>query len=569
MTTLACLKHEIKKTVQELFSVDATQCLLVTLHLNLGDDAQFGDLSCNAAMMLARVLGKNPRQLAETFKAHLLSGTNDIIKSCVKDVQIAGPGFVNITLFDHTWSLVARELFSEKDEYFRSVSPADKRRYLIEFVSANPTGPLHLGAGRNGIIGDILARVLKFIGHDVLKEYYINDAGNQMKLLGDTLKARCCQQLGIDERIPEEGYAGQYMIDLARECVSEFGDALICKDSAFFSHYAKEHMLQLIKKDLQDYDITFDNWFSEKTLHEDGSINRALELLQEKGLAYESEGALWFKSTEFGDDKDRVVRKTTGELTYIAADIAYHKSKYDRGYDHLIDILGQDHHGYVKRLKGTMQAMGYAGDQLDVILYQLVSIKENDVAVKMSKRAGSFTTLREVIDTVGADVARFFYVNRKAEAHLEFDLAVAMKKTDENPVFYIQYAYVRTYSIFAKALQDPALQDIAQQLIDGSLDAAAFEKLSGGLLSGEIAVIKKIASLSDVLQSIAATNQTHLIAYYAWELAHTFHNYYANNRILDPADAQRSSLRLGLVKLVRQTLALTLDLLGVSKPEKM
>lgn len=569
MTTLACLKHEIKKTVQELFSVDATQCSLVTLHLNLGDDAQFGDLSCNTAMMLARVLGKNPRQLAETFKAHLLSGTNDTIKSCVKDVQIAGPGFVNITLSDHTWSLVARELFSEKDEYFRSVSVADKRRYLIEFVSANPTGPLHLGAGRNGIIGDILARVLKFIGHDVLKEYYINDAGNQMKILGDTLKARCCQQLGIDESIPEEGYAGQYMIDLAQECVSEFGDELISRDSSFFSHYAKEHMLQLIKKDLQDYDITFDNWFSEKTLHEDGSINRALELLQEKGLAYESEGALWFKSTKFGDDKDRVVRKTTGELTYIAADIAYHKSKYDRGYDHLIDILGQDHHGYVKRLKGTMQAMGYAGDQLDVILYQLVSIKENDIAVKMSKRAGTFTTLREVIDTVGADVARFFYVNRKAEAHLEFDLAVAMKKTDENPVFYIQYAYVRTYSIFAKALQDPALQDIAQRLMDDSLDAAAFEKLNEGLLSGEIAVIKKIASLSDVLQSIATTNQTHLIAYYAWELAHTFHNYYANNRILDPTDAQRSSLRLGVVKLVRQTLALTLDLLGVSKPEKM
>jgi len=579
MNSISGLKQTIIQTTQDLYKLSDDQLAGIDIKINVDKDRSFGDVSCNAAMMLAKVVGKNPRQIAQ----ELLEVLQKKNPEAIEKIEIAGPGFLNLTLTNSLWQKFVIELFTQKQTCFKPDFNHDKNlkklKYLIEFVSANPTGPLHLGHGRGGIIGDILARVLVFMGHTVHKEFYINDAGNQIKLLGQSLQVRCKQELGIPETLPEEGYAGEYMIELAKACVAEFDSQdILEKDEAFFTNYAKEHLLQIQKHDLKNYGIEFDQWFSEKTLHNDGRVTQALELLKAKDLAYEQDGALWFRSTLFGDDKDRVVRKSTGELTYIAADIAYHKDKFDRGYDILIDIWGHDHHGYVKRLKATMEALGFASDRLEVILYQLVTIKQNDVVVKMSKRSGVFTKLSDVIDEVGTDVARFFYLNRKAEAHLEFDLETALKKNDENPVYYIQYAYVRTHSVLLKA----ALTDIpdststginlahyVEQLRNGTLDTKTLHEVLANLSIEEIELLKKIASLHDILAAIAASYQTHILAHYAWELAHKFHNYYANNRIIDVSDIQKTQLRLLMIVLVRETFETCLNLLGISTPEKM
>ncbi|MFA6527805.1 MAG: arginine--tRNA ligase [Candidatus Babeliales bacterium] len=582
MNSIVTFKKSFLSFIQQLFGLSAEQIASIDVTLNADKDAAtFGDLSCNAAMVLARVLGKNPRQLAtEIIQA---VGADTELCTVIEKIEIAGPGFLNITLTKQTWQQLARELLTTKRDVFTGVD--NPKRYLLEFVSANPTGPLHLGHGRNGIIGDVMGRVLKFLGHQVATEFYINDAGSQMGLLGLSLQVRCKQQLGIEAGLPEEGYRGEYMVELAQQCVAEHGKTVLEKELSFFTDYAMQHLLTLQQKDLANYGIHFDQWFSEKTLHQSGQVEATIKILQERDLVYEEGGALWFKSTQFGDDKDRVIRKATGELTYIAADIAYHKNKFDRGYDVLIDILGQDHHGYVKRLKATMQALGYNADALDVILYQLVTIKENDVAVRMSKRAGTFTKLSDVVDEVGTDVARFFYLHRKADTHLEFDLATALKKTDENPVFYIHYAYVRALSVLAKAQQEVALKQVVDSLplvVSLSNHASAQilrqaqdertvegEEILALLSPNDIALLKKILSLRDILSSIERTYQTNILANYAWELAHSFHSYYAGNRVIDPENVEVSKMRLLMVVMAKDALEVCLDLLGLTKPERM
>lgn len=567
MNALLDIKQGIITCLKNTFHLDDAVLASVDIKLNLDKDRAFGDLSCNAAMMLAKPLGKNPRVLAHEIEKALQDGSVPELKGKFVSVSIAGPGFINITLKHTVWHSCALGLFALGDDFFKLGDADQKRKYLIEFVSANPTGPLHLGHGRGGIIGDVLARVLKFLGHSVDKEFYINDAGNQIVMLGRSFKARCNQLLGQQDEIPEGGYQGQYIVELAELCVAEFGKDLLTKDDRFFETYAKDYLLTRIKNDLKDYGIEYDAWYSEKTLHENGSVAQALELLKQKDLAYEQDGALWFKSTEFGDDKDRVVRKQNGEMTYIAGDIAYHKDKFDRGYDRLIDILGQDHHGYVKRLKATMQALGYDAEKLDVILYQLVTIKNGDQAVRMSKRAGTFVTLNDIVQEVGVDVARFFYLNRKADAHLEFDLAVALKKTDENPVFYIQYAYVRIGSILAKAAEHAEFAPILEIL--ASDDHSRFEEIIARMSHAEIDLLAKLLSFHDILRIIAQGHQMHMLAYYSWELANRFHAYYAQNRVIDVDDIKTTELRLVMVYLVRQSLDLCLRLLGISRPEKM
>ncbi len=565
MNILSRLRNEIIVSIKNLFDLDNEVVNRIDLQLNVGKDKSFGDLSCNAAMMLAKVLKQNPRQVATAIKEHVEK--SEELAESIASIEIAGPGFLNVTLNSSVWSSIVSEMFTDKAAYFALDENEKKLSYSIEFVSANPTGPLHLGAGRNGIIGDVLQRVLMFLGHSVHREYLINDAGNQIKLLGESFRARCMQALGIDSDLPEGGYEGDYLVELAQNCSVEFGDELKEKDDVFFAEYAKKHMLQLIKKDLEDYGVEFDSWVSEKRLHDDGSVQAALDLLKSKKLAYEKDGALWFKATEFGDDKDRVVKKSTGIATYIAGDIAYHKDKFERGYDKIIDILGQDHHGYVKRLKATMEALGYDSGKLDVILYQVVRFQEGGVPIKMSKRAGIFTKLRDVIDMVGKDIARFFYLNRKVDAHLDFDLSLALKKTSENPVFYIQYAFVRGNSIFEKASETQELRDFIGSI--EQLNAQQAQVLFADLGDDEINVIKKIASLYDVLRSVAASYQTHQLAYYSWELAHAFHTYYASNRIVDADNKQITQKRLLLTKVVHDMLGVCLNLLGVSCPEKM
>ena len=536
---LSCIAGLFSLSSDELKSIDITS-----------KDSMFGDFSCNAAMILSKKLNKPPREIASQIKESLL---NDL--KTIDRIEIAGPGFINIFLLKSTWTQIGTELLDKKEEYYKIKN--GKKKYLLEFVSANPTGPLHLGHGRGGIIGDTLARILNLIGHEAKKEFYINDTGNQIKNLGISLKIRCQQELGSDPdlsviEINEDGYKGEYLIDVAKECIKEHGKSVLEKDDTFFEDYAKRSMLKLIKEDLNSYGVHFDNWFSESSLHKDGSIDVVIELLKKKDLIYEEDGALWFKSTQFGDDKDRVIKKQDGTLTYIAPDIAYHKNKFDRGFDILIDVLGQDHHGYVKRLKATMEGLGYPPSALQVILYQLVSIKAGDASVKMSKRSGTFTTLYEIIETVGVDVARFFYLNRKAEAHLDFDLETALKKTDENPAYYVQYAYVRINSLLKKAakagIKPTNLNDISDP---------------------EIKIIKKLISLNDILENISRTYHTHLLAYYTIELAKEFHSYYANNRIINPEDIKTSGMRLLIANMVKNQLSLCLDLLGLSKPESM
>ncbi len=565
MNTLAHITTTLRTLLADTYNLSDQQRDTCLFTLNVDKDPSFGDISCNAALILAKTLKQKPNELAQEIATLIINHT--LLQEYIASYAIAGPGFINLFLTKHAWETTARELFTDLNAFMRYGIATKPKKYLLEYVSANPTGPLHLGHGRGGIIGDVLATLLQFVGYEVSREFYINDAGSQMLKLGNSLRTRCLQKLGHQITFPEDGYAGEYLILLAEHCINEYGDTLLEQSQQFFIDYAKTHLLAMIKSTLTSYRVLFDRWFSEKTLHTDGAINDAIALLLEKELVYEKDGALWFKSTLFGDDKDRVIRKQDGELTYIAADIAYHKQKFDRGFTNLIDILGQDHHGYVRRLKATMAALGYPDDKLDVILYQLVTITKGDEAVRMSKRAGNFTELQEIIDTVGVDVARFFYLHRKADAHLEFDLATALKKTDENPVYYVQYAYVRCNSIFEKARALPELAPIVAAL--ERTQVAEFNHAMHNLGTGEIALLKKIASLHDIIATITTSYQTHLLTYYVIELAGHFHNYYAHHRIIDSESSNTSTTRLAVLYLIRNTFGLCLELLGLSKPEKM
>ena len=535
--------------LQKEFNLPIDTVEKISFQLNLDTSKkQFGDLTSNAALVLAKELGQSPSDIAQRIQASF-SDTG------IKAIEIAGPGFLNFFLTLDSYKRLALELCQEKETFFKPLLTQPKN-YSLEFVSANPTGPLHLGHGRGGIIGDVLGNILQFLGHKATKEFYINDAGAQMHKLGVSLKIRCQQELGEDVQLPEQSYHGEYLIPLAKEYIKSYGKDGLDKPISFFADFAEEFLLRKIKSTTATYGIHFDVWFSEKTLHENDAIQKELEKLSRLGKTYEQDGALWFKSTEYGDDKDRVLRKKDGELTYVSADIAYLENKIHRGFDQLIMILGQDHHSYVVRLKGILQALDYNPAMLDVILYQLVTIKESGALIRMSKRKGNIVTLEDVINTVGADVARFFYLNRKADAHLEFDIDLAMKKTDENPVYYIQYAYVRTGSILDKAKEIPGLSELNVEDLKHISEA-------------EDMLIKKIVSLKELLNNIGEHYQTHLLTYYVIELAHLFHKYYNDHRVIDLDNSNRSKARLLMVEQLRHTFGLVLGLLGISKPLKM
>lgn len=550
MNPIAHIQISFSSYLQKTFGITDELAQSCNFILNVDPNKQeFGDMNANAAMVLAKELKQNPRLLAQQI-------ASEFKNPYVAKIEIAGPGFLNAYFTTQALQDLAIDLAIKKDSFFKLDEDAPKHRYDIEFVSANPTGPLHLGHGRGAIIGDVLAKVLTFLGHYVTKEFYINDAGNQIAKLGISFKIRCQQAAGIQAELPEDGYRGQYLFELAQELIKSEGTAVLQKPESFFEEYAKEFLLKRIQQTLEEYGVTFDVWFSEKTLHEGGHIDQAIKLLQEHNFIYEHENALWFASTKFGDDKDRVVRKSSGDWTYVAADIAYLLNKSKRGFDHLIMILGHDHHSYAVRLEGIRQALGLTRIDLSIILYQLVTMKASGQLVQMSKRAGTMVTLRDVIDEVGKDVARFFYLNRKADAQLEFDLDLALKKTEENPVFYVQYAYVRTGSILQKAALEKDLTDITPA------DAHYLD-------APESLLIKKIAALKQLLETIATTEQTHQLTYYTIELADLLHRYYAQNRVIETTHINRSRARLFLIELLRETFATTFELLGISKPAKM
>ena len=582
MNPIAHIQNAFSSYLQKTFNINEQLAQSCNFALNVEPTKQeFGDLNSNAAMVLAKLINEKSPSSArpepvegsehaplEWFDKLTTSGNkissrtiaekivNEFKHVYVEKLEIAGPGFLNAYITPTAFNDLAKEVISKKESFFKLDEDAPKHRYNIEFVSANPTGPLHLGHGRGAIIGDVLANILKFLGHTVIKEFYTNDAGNQINKLGLSFKVRCEQILGIDSVLPEEGYRGEYLLDLAQQCVQEYGKDILEQPTSFFEEYAKNHLLEKIKQTLELYGVTFDVWFSEKALHENGDIERAIKLLQDNKFIYEHEHALWFTSTQFKDDKDRVVKKSSGEWTYVAADIAYLLNKAKRGFDHLVMVLGHDHHSYAIRLEGIRQALGLNRIDLAIILYQLVTMKASGQLVQMSKRAGTMITLRDVIDEVGKDVARFFYLNRKVDAQLEFDLDLALKKTEENPVFYVQYAYVRTGSILEKASHEKDLSNI-------SLEDCVH------LSSSESLLIKKIVSLKHLLEVITDTHQTHHLTYFTIELADIFHKYYAKNRVIEISNIPQSRARLLLITLLRETFATTFDLLGISKPEKM
>ncbi len=513
-------------------------------------DKRYGDYATNVAFLLSKKEKKNPREIASIIAGHL--EIPDMEK-----LEIAGPGFINITMKKEYWYKVLKHILDEKSD-FGNIDSGRGRRIHLEFVSANPTGPLHIGHGRGAAVGDSLSRILKKAGFYVEKEYYINDAGRQIKLLGESLWARIMEILGKKVEFPEDGYHGKYVMELAKEALKEHPEITKQeKDKAisFLSEWGKNKIMEWIKEDLSAFEVQFDTFFSEKGLHENGKINEAIELLKKNGYTYEKEGALWFKSTEFGDEKDRVLIRANGEPTYFAADVAYHMEKFKKGFDLYINIWGADHHGYIKRVKAALQALGYDSKKLEILLIQMVSLLKDGKPISMSKRAGELITLRWLIEEVGKDAARFIFLTRKCDAHLEFDIEVAKRQTEENPVFYVQYAHARICSIFKNAQKLTELKD--EPLI---LDLLKEEE--------EIEIIKKLSQFPDIIESCARNLEPHRLTYYLQELASLFHTYYNRFRVL-VEDVKLAKARLAICKATQIVIAEGLNLLGVSAPEVM
>lgn len=512
------------------------------------------DLAVNAAMLLGKMLKTNPRKVAEELSARITAE----LSTTVKSVTIAGAGFLNLKLADGFIVKELSKVLSERDNFGRSAEAA-KEKVLIEFVSANPTGPLHIGHGRGAAIGDSLARIYSHLGYQVTREYYLNDVGNQMEMLGRSLEARYRELSGESVEFPTDGYKGDYMKDIARTLIDKYGKSSTTID---FKKEALDAMMATIEKDLADFSVSFDNWFSESTIAKDKDaegktgVDRICAWLKEHGFAYESEGALWFASTKFGDDKDRVLKRSDGRYTYLASDIAYHKNKLERGYDDLINLWGADHHGYVPRMKAAVQALGYQADQLTIILYQLVSLVRAGKPVAMSTRSGEFVTLEDVVKEVGKDACRFFFMLRAPDSQLDFDLELAKKQSSENPVFYVQYVHARCSSLF----KESKVRNVTGSIADSDLSLLTAPE--------ERALIRNLISFQDTLDLCLRSDSPHHLTIYLMGTADLFHRFYEKCRVLGD-DTKLSLARLALVDAVAIVIRNGLGLLGVSAPEKM
>jgi len=519
-------------------------------------DEKLGDFSSNLAMMLARPAKKNPRELAALLAGHIAVGEGG-----VESASVAGPGFINITMSRGFYRDRLRQVAAQGESHGHA--PARKeQKVLLEFVSANPTGPLHVGHGRGAAVGDCLGRLLKAAGYDVRTEYYVNDVGNQMNILGRSTLLRYRELFGRSAgEFPADHYQGDYITDIAREIQKQHGEEFIDRPEAealpFFRKTAADWVLEGIKKDLREFRVDFDNWFSERTLYDDGSVNRALDWLRERGFVYDQDGAVWLKSSAFHDDKDRVVVKQSGEQTYFCSDIAYHQNKVERGFTRLIDLFGADHHGYVPRMKAVMEALGYDESVFHAILVQFVTLKRGGEKVQMSTRSGQFITLSEVVAEVGVDVARYFFLMRSSDTHLDFDLELAKQETPENPVYYIQYAHARICNIFITAEQQgvtwPAKGEVDLSLL---------------VEDEEFTLIKKILQFPEVVEKSAQVLEVHRVPHYLHELVAVFHGYYKRHRVVTE-DRERTLARLFLLDGLRITIRNGLSILGISAPEKM
>lgn len=555
MNAVEKVQQSIKAVLQQAIvkAELVTEEQIPSVHLETPKDKANGDYATNIAMQLTKIAKKNPRQIAEAIVENLdMSGT------MMEKIDIAGPGFMNITVRKDYLQDVVKAVLTEQADYGRTASGAGEK-IQVEFVSANPTGDLHLGHARGASVGDSLCNVLDFAGYDVAREYYINDAGNQIHNLAVSIEVRYFEALGLEKEMPEDGYRGQDIIDIAANLVKEHGDKFVQlsdeeRYKAFRSHGLKVELAKL-QKDLADFRVGFDNWFSETSLYEEGKIEVALDKLKANGHIFEEEGATWFRSTTFGDDKDRVLIKSDGSFTYLLPDIAYHEDKLVRGFDQLINIWGADHHGYIPRMKAAIEALGYEREKLEVSVIQMVQLYKDGEKMKMSKRTGKAVTMRELVEEVGLDAVRYFFGMRSGDSHMDFDLDLAVSQSNENPVYYAQYAHARICSI---------LRSAETQNLNASTDS--LELLQS---EKEMDLLKKIGDFPQVVADAAKLRAPHRVATYIQELAATFHSFYNADKVLDAENVALTGARLALVTAARQTIANALRLIGVAAPEKM
>jgi len=554
----------MKKSLTELISDAVGRCMdkgllrsgeVPPLILESPKDKHHGDYATNIAMVMTAREGKPPKEVARIIMSQLEDEDGIIEKA-----EIGGPGFINFYLKETVWYSILAEIEREGQDFGKGRIGKD-RRVQVEFISANPTGPLHVGHGRGAAIGDALAKILDACGYRVFKEYYINDVGSQMNTLGQSVYLRYLSAFGKDVEFPDYCYQGDYIAEIARKAVKERGEEYLhCSQEVSIQSLASfgaDDILQGIRGDLDQFGVHFDGWFSEKELYREEKVPRAIEDLKRRGLAYEEDGALWLKTAQYGDEKDRVLVKASGETTYFASDVAYHKDKLDRGFEVLINVWGADHHGYVPRMKAALSAMGKDEAVLKIVLVQLVSLMRDGKPIAMSTRAGEFTTLRNVVEEVGRDAARFFFLMRRPDSQLDFDLELAKRQSSENPVYYVQYAHARISSIFREALNKdialPRFEDVDVHLL---------------VLPDELDLLRHLAAYPEVLEASALALEPHRIPFYLMELSSLFHSYYNKHRVIS-SEVELTKARLLLVRAIKEVIESALNVLGISAPEKM
>ncbi|MFQ3546359.1 arginine--tRNA ligase [Halobacillus rhizosphaerae] len=546
------LKDEIVRSV--LAAGLASEEEMPEVVLEQPKDKAHGDYATNMAMQLARVAKKNPRVIADELVEEF-----DHSKASIDKIEIAGPGFINFYMNNHYLTDLVPAILEDGAAYGRTET-GKGHKIQVEFVSANPTGTLHLGHARGAAVGDSLCNVLEAAGYEVSREYYINDAGNQMANLAFSVEARYMQALGKDWDMPDDGYHGKDIIELGKKLAQEDGDKWVDASEEdrlkFFREYGLKYELNKIKTDLEEFRVPFDEWFSETSLYEGDKIQSALNVLKSKDYVYEKDDATWFETTKFGDDKDRVLIKNDGTYTYLTPDIAYHKNKLDRGFDTLINIWGADHHGYIPRMKAAIQALGYQEGTLEVEIIQMVNLFQDGEKVKMSKRTGKAVTLRELMEEVGIDAMRYFFSMRSSDSHLDFDMDLARSNSNENPVYYVQYAHARICTMLKQAEEKGLNKDLE---FDGSLLSSEKEE----------DLLKRLGEFPQLVADAAEKRVPHRITQYAFDLASNLHSFYNAEKVLDADHPERTAARIALMKAVRTTLVNALTIIGVSAPEQM
>lgn len=542
------LHQSIKEVVNESFNYNPEDGLVM---IETPKDNSNGDYSTNIAMRLTKILHQNPQIIAKTIVEGLTKKLDDVDK-----IEIAGPGFINFWIKKTALADIINTAISLNEDFGKNDS-GNGLKILVEYVSANPTGPLHCGHARGAAWGDVICRLLKKSGYDVLREYYISDAGHQIDMLGESIYQRYLESYGLEFHLPDDGYHGQDVKEIMEEIKKDVGDKYLhtTKEEAvkFFRWEGRTRELERIKKDLKYYRCEFDSWVSEQWIVDENRVEKSLEKMIEMGLTYQQDGALWFKSTEYGDDKDRVLKKSDGYYTYLTPDIANHMYKYERGYEKLVNLWGADHHGYIARMKAAIQALGHQKDSLEVDLIQMVRLVENGQEVKMSKRTGNAITIRELVDDIGCDAARYFFISKAVDTHMDLDLGLARSQSTDNPVFYAQYAYARICKLLKQAPELTVLDHY---------DLLTDQK--------EVELLKLMGSFTKVVADAAATRAPNKMCNYIQKLSQAVHAYYGSDcKVNDPNNAELTSQRVALLSAVKVTLHNALDLIGVDALETM